>query len=66
MLCHSYSFTWLLDTPTLITPAFIGDPAIIDVKLLAHPAFIRGQALIRTRRLIEEIRYANWMLVGLY
>ena len=37
--------------------AFNRDPAFIDALVRLYPAFIRGPAFIRRRRLIEEIRY---------
>ena len=38
-------------------PAFNRDPAFIHALVRLYPAFIRGQAFIRRRHLIEEIRY---------
>ena len=40
-------------------PAFNRDPAFIDALVRLYPAFIRGPAFIRRRRLIEEIRYIS-------
>ena len=37
------------------TPAFNRDPAFIHALVRLYPAFIRGPAFIRRRRLIEEI-----------
>ena len=38
-------------------PVFIRDPAFITYATLGDPAFKRGLAFIRERRLFEEIRY---------
>ena len=40
-----------------IAPRPPPDPAFIHALVRLYPAFIRGPAFIRRRRLIEEIRY---------
>ena len=45
-----------------MTPACIGGPAFVYVQLCSHPACIGGPAFIRSRHLIEEIRYILTLL----